>query len=222
MKTINGNLELSAWDENNITIDGVKKSRFGQEELDKINIDINNLNDIIQIETKYTGKRLSTPSVDMNIKIPSFITVEELTTSNGAIQLSGLHGNISAISSNGAIIIDDVDGYVTAETSNGKIEVTGTNGISDLLTSNGEILAEINHISRNITILTSNGRINLYINQSIDADVDIQTSNGNININGLTFNLTSSSSKHMIGKLGNGGKLILVQTSNGNININKI
>jgi len=222
VKTINGNLELSSWTEDNITIDGVKKSRFGQEDLDKIELVINDVDNLIQIEAKYTGTRLSTPIVDMNIKIPSFVTVEEVTTSNGAIQISELKGNITATSSNGAIIIDDVDGFVSALTSNGKIEVTDTKGIIDLMSSNGEVTAEISHIINDISITTSNGRINLYINQSLDADVDFQTSNGNINTNGLTLNLTSSSSKHMAGKLGNGGLLIYVHTSNGNININKL
>jgi hypothetical protein len=220
--TINGQIELNTYDGDKVLVNAVKKSSFGQEELDKIEIIVIEDENELDIEVKYMGQRLTIPSVDMNIKVPKNITIDTVTTSNGAIQISGVKGDIIAISSNGAIIIEDILGFVSATTSNGRIEVKETTGIKDLKSSNLGIYAEINDFKENITISTSNGGITAYINPSLNANIEMSTSNGQITISGLSLNLTTSEEKYKVGKLGEGGNNIDIQTSNGNINLYKL
>ena len=220
--TLNGQIEIYAWDGDNVSFNAVKKSSFGQEELDNVEINVIESENQIEIEAKYIGQRTTTPSVDMNIKVPRNVTVDSATTSNGAVQISGTKGNTSTHSSNGAIIIEDVDGYVKASTSNGNIDIQGTTGVDDLETSNGRIYAEIFDFKDDIDIRSSNGRITVYINPSLNADIDMTTSNGQISISGLSLNITISEEKHKVGKLGDGGNKLNIHTSNGNINLYKL
>ncbi len=217
--TINGQIEILNWDGDTVSLNAIKKTRLEREELDKVEINVNEIDNLIEIEAEYTGQRSTTPTVDMNIKVPYYVTIDTVTTSNGAIQISESKGNITAQTSNGAIIIENVDGYVQATTSNGRIEIKETTGIRDLKSSNLGINAEILDFQENISISTSNGAITLYINPSLNADLEMETSNGEITISGLSLNLTLDEEKHKVGKLGEGGNKMSISTSNGNIKI---
>jgi hypothetical protein len=186
VSTLNGQIEINPWDGDTITINAIKKSVFGQEELD--NVEIN----IIESENQFE------------------------------IEVSGTKGDIIATSSNGAIVIENVDGYVSATTSNGRIEIKGTTGIKDLKSSNLGINVEVYDFKENVSISTSNGGITIYINPSLNADIDMTTSNGQISISDISLNLTISEEKHKFGKLGEGGNKLNILTSNGNINLYKL
>ncbi len=217
--TINGQIEISSWDGDTVKVDAVKKTRIGQEELDLTEITVDESNDILEITVEYTGSRVTTPSVDLNIKIPSNVTVETATTSNGQVIINGVKGDIQAQSSNGGIFIEDVDGYVSASTTNGQIDIESTTGVGDISTSNGRISVEISDFQQDIKIETSNGRIQVYVNPDLDADLEMTTSNGDISISSLSLNLTTSEDKYKAGTLGLGGNLIDIETSNGDIEL---
>ena len=215
----NGQIEVYTWENDTISINAIKRSSFSKEELDNININVDENGNITKIEVIYTGQRITQPSVDMNIKVPYYVTVDTVTTSNGAIIIENVKGNITANSSNGAITIKNVDGFVTATTSNGRIEVTRTTGIKNLHTSNGVIDTEISDFQQNITLSTSNGGIIVYINPSLNAVIEMETSNGMITINDITLNLITNEEKHKKGTLGDGGNKISIKTSNGDIKL---
>ena len=217
--TFNGQIEIYTWDNDNVSLNAIKRSRISREELDNVDINVDESDNQIEIEVLYKGQRTTQPSVDMNVKVPSYVTVDTVKTSNGAIIIEDAKGNITADSSNGAITIENVDGYVAATTSNGRVEVTGTTGIKDLHSSNGEINAEIYDFQENIVISTSNGGITVYINPSLNADVKMETSNGHITMSDITLNLTINEEKLKEGTLGDGGNEISIQTSNGNIQL---
>jgi hypothetical protein len=216
---INGNVEITSWDGNAVTLNAETRSNQGNDELDKIQIDVVESNNVIDIETTFLGTGSVEATTDITIKVPTFVTVDTITTSNGEIQISNTKGNVTAVSSNKAIIIENVDGYVKATTSNRRIEIKGTTGIRDLHTSNEGIYAEIYDFQENISIRTSNDRITLYINPSLNANVTITTSNGQISISGLSLDLTTSEKTYKSGKLGEGGNRISIHTSNSDINL---
>ena len=219
VSTINGKLEIYSWEGDTVKVDAIKKTRFGQEELNKTEIIVTESAGLIDVEAEYTGTRSTTPSVDINIKIPANVTVETAITRNGQIIISGVTGDLEAETSNGGIFIDNVDGYVSASTSNGLIEVESTTGVRDLSSSNGGITAEIFDFQDDIQISTSNGKIEIYLNPELDADLELRTSNGMVTITGLSVNLTTSEDKYKAGIIGVGGNLIDIETSNGNIQL---
>jgi hypothetical protein len=222
LTNINGNVEITGWDGNNVTVNAVKKSSFGKEELDKIKIDITTSGNYLNIETRYTGLSTIHGSVDYNIKVPHTIHIESVTTSNGAIQISDSQGDVKSFSSNGAIIINNVDGHVSAETSNGHIEVKGTAGIKDIHTSNGAITVEVADFHDNVSIDTSNAGITVYLNPSLNATIDMRTSNSKITFEGITLNVELLEETHVIGSLGSDGRKLDIRTSNGKIQLIKL
>ena len=217
--TINGQLEISSWDGDTVKVDAVKKTRIGQEELDLTKITVDEFNEILEITVEYTGTRVITPSVDINIKIPSNVTVETATTSNGQVIINGVKGDIQAQSSNGGIFIEDVDGFVSASTSNGQISIKSTTGVGDISTSNGRISVEIFDFQEDIVIDSSNGDIQVYLKPYLNADLKMSTSNGEVSVSGLSLNLTTSEDKYKKGTIGLGGDLIEIETSNGDIEL---
>jgi DUF4097 and DUF4098 domain-containing protein YvlB len=219
---INGKVEIIRWDGNTVTLDAKISSYKGNDELEKIEINVIESDNVIDIETKYLGTGSVEVSTDMIIKVPTLVKVEMVTTSNGDVRISGIKGNTTVHSSNGAITITDVDGYVTAGSSNGDIEIIDTTGIADLDTSNGDIYAEIFSFKENITIDTSNGGISVYINPSLNADIEMKTSNGDISISDVLLDLTISEEDYKVGRLGEGGNKLDINTSNGNINLYKL
>ncbi|DAC71905.1 MAG TPA: hypothetical protein DSN98_07980 [Thermoplasmata archaeon] len=219
---INGQVEITGWDGGNVTVNAVKKSSFGKEELDKIKINVTLIGNHLNIETKYTGLATIQGSVDMTIKVPRTIHIESVTTSNGAIQITDTRGDIKTSSSNGAIIIDTVDGYVSAKTSNGRIEVKGTAGIKNIQTSNGAITVEVADFQDNVSIDTSNGAVAVYLNPSVNATLEMTTSNGKITVEGISLNVELLEEAHVIGSLGSGSRRLDIHTSNGNIQLIKL
>jgi len=220
--TFNGQIKVNFWDGETVSFNAIKKSHFGQDELDKAVINVLENENLIEIEAEYVGSKSTTPSVDMDIKVPKNITVEYVKTSNGEIQINGVKGNITATTSNGDIEIENIEGYISAATSNGDIEVKDTTGIKDLKTSNGRIYAEIFDFIHDITVSTSNDGIDLYINPMLNAYIEMTTSNGQISLSGISLNVTNSEDNHIFGKLGEGGNRIDIQTSNGDIYLQKL
>lgn len=222
VSNINGQIEITGWDSDNVSVYAVKKSTFGVEELDKVNISVTQTGNHIEIITKYTGQKLIQARVDYSIKVPYNITIETLTTSNGGIQISNVKGDISASSSNGAIIMEDVDGVVSATTSNGHIEIQNTTGISDIRTSNAAVITSIQNVHDDISIETSNGAITVYVNPFLNATLEMTTSNGKVKLQEISLNISLLEDTHVIGTLGTDGKKIDMHTSNANIYVYKL
>jgi hypothetical protein len=222
ISNINGKIEINSWTGDTVKLDAVISSHIGKNELENIEIDVNENNNIIDIETKYLGDGLVEVTTNMNLEIPNFVTVDTIATSNGDVHISNVIGNISADSSNGDLKIENVDGYISASTSNGKIEIKDTTGIKNIDSSNGDIYTEIFDFQENITIHSSNGEINVYINPSLNANLSMTTSNGDVSISDLSLDLDISEEDHKSGILGIGGYSIIISTSNGDINLFKL
>lgn len=233
----NGGVTLDVQEGNTVAVSAVKRSAYGQGELDKARIVVTE-GDPLRIETVHTGFNPRV-SVDYTIHLPPTVVLERVESSNGPIELSGVRvngtelrtsngpvrvdgargGDLTAASSNGGIEVRGAEGYVTARTSNGPITVEGTGGVADLDTSNGPISAEIPAVRGDVDIRTSNGPITLRLAEGLDARVVATTSNGRITVSDLALQLEESSGTRVLGTLGQAGPAITATTSNANIDL---
>lgn len=232
----NGEITVSTWNKNVVEVYALKKTRYGKDELKKVNIDVST-DDKITVRTEYLEKNARV-SVEYTIHVPSNVEIDRLETSNGEITLTGTKGDARLITSNGEIYVKDVTGSVEAETSNGEIIIEGTtaavsavtsNGeitikraksIVEAVTSNGNIEAEILHIpDKGSTIETSNGSIKLYLKDGLDADMRLTTSLGSVSVHDIDLLVSNQSKTYLKGKIGNGGALIKATTSLGEIDV---
>ncbi|UCD06272.1 MAG: hypothetical protein JSV98_03320 [candidate division WOR-3 bacterium] len=225
VKNANGEIKISKWSEDYVEVYAEKKTNYGEDELAKVNIEVT-VDDVMKIRTKYLEKNVRV-SVKYDIKVPEGVTVQEVRTSNGEIELNGTAGNTKAMTSNGEIYVFDVEGIVSLETSNGEIEVRRTSGVLEANTSNGEVHVEVHSIPEDGTnISSSNGSIDVYISDEVNADLRAATSMGNVHLKDLElrsrFKVTSQASTLLTGEIGRGGGLISVSTSNGEIELHRL
>lgn len=219
---INGQIEIDSWDRDYVELEAIKRTNYGEEELEKVHIIVNEIDDELNVETKYPAIENVRVSVDMTIKVPENITVDFIQTTNGNILISDTKGNTTAMTTNGNIAISNVEGYVAAISSNGALDIQRTTGISDLKTTNGKIEAHVLDIREDVDIRCTNGGITIYIDPSLDADVEMKTTNGHISMNEVELVVTRLESTHVEGVIGEGGNKIDIRTTNGNVNLNRL
>ena len=234
----NGNIEIRSWKEDYIDIFATLKTRKDEEEFEKVEIKISDKNGCT-IETKHHEKNPKV-SVNFEIKVPKFVKLSEiessngkilivackgdlsLNTSNGKIEVFDTSGNLEVSTSNGKVEIVNVDGKVNISTSNGSIRVNRTPGLEKARTSNGSIKVELGKMENDIMLLTSNGSIKIYLDSSINADIKASTSNSSIKLHDIEVTTRKFSNNYLEGTIGKGGKLITADTSNGKISLYKL
>ena len=219
---INGQIEINSWDGDKIELEAIKRTNYGEYELEKVHIIVNEIDDVLKVETKYPPIENARVSVDMKIKVPENVTVDIIETTNGNIVISNTKGNTTAITTNGAVTITNVEGYITARSSNGALDIQRTTGINDLKTTNGKIEAQILDIKNDVDIRCTNGAVIIHIDPSLDAEIEVETTNGQISMNEVELVVTKLESTHIEGILGEGGSKISIKTTNGNVNLNKL
>jgi DUF4097 and DUF4098 domain-containing protein YvlB len=220
--TNNGDIDVSTWDGDKVSLHVLKSTHEGKDELEKLDIVVTEAGDVVDIKTEFEGTKAPEVTADMTVKVPRNVRLERVRTSNGDIVIKGTKGNLTATNSNGDIDIDDIEGYVTASSSNGNVDVRDTTGNGDVSSSNGKVFAEVRAFLDGTDVHSSNGAVTVYINPSLDADLEIYSSNGKVSAHDLTLDRTMDTNKRIEGTLGNGGDEISVYSSNGDVDVYKL
>ncbi len=181
--------------------------------------------------------------VDLTAWVPETCTVT-LRTSNGAIEVDGLGGDIEARTSNGRIsvresgrsrvklktsngdiVAERLTGAVEARTGNGRIVLRDCPGRIQAASSNGvvEIDAGRGVDPGGIAVETSNGRVRCLLPAAFSGEVDARTSNGSVR---CEFPVeVQHGEKHrgrLLGRIGRGGgPAVRITTSNGPVEIHR-
>lgn len=262
VENFNGSIEISGWDQDSVDISGVKYAAT-TELRDAIKIDIVTTGDTIHIRTVRPSERRGNMGAKYVIKAPRRTELERIISSNGPIRVTEIDGPARLRSSNGAIRVMNVRGNVEIQTSNGGIDIQDLEGGANLKTSNGRIRADA--VRGSLEATTSNGSINAHLAKSDSGrPIKLESSNGSIDLtldqmnrndvyastsnSGITLHMppsmgarvkahTSNSSissdfevqmqgaisKHNLeGTIGGGGPLLDLSTSNGSIRLVKM
>ena len=219
----NGSIEITTWDQDEVGITAYKKVRAGSRDeaielMDQLKIVVEMDEHEIEVYTEYPDKRRgrsggffswlmgdswnTSYSVSYEIKVPRSFDVNAGST-NGRVEAMDCNGRIRLETTNGKIIADHISGSIRCKTTNGSIKVS-------LIEVNGK--EEMNFSS-------TNGSINLYLPQDIDADIKARTTNGSINCNLNITEQYSHSRKSLDAVVNNGGIYIYLKTTNGSIHI---
>ncbi|MFC1539080.1 DUF4097 domain-containing protein [Candidatus Latescibacterota bacterium] len=221
VQSINGTVDVSSWNKDVVDVYAVKKTRYGRDKLDDVEIVIST-NDGLVIETEHLTKNPRV-SVNYTIKLPKNINLALAKSTNGAIEVDGVSGDAVIRSTNGQIQIDNVNGIIDAQTTNGKISIENTRGLKQARTTNGSINVEITELpDTDVEIKTTNGSVDMYLPEDLNADLELRTNNGRIRANDFRLLVNEISKNYISGQLGDGGKQLIVRTTNGSISINKL
>ena len=115
VNNMNGQIEIDGWENDTISFHFIKKTneRYGEDEFDKVDINIDEIGNKIVVETVYL-ENTNHVSVSMKINVPNHVIIGSVNTHNGGIYLSNLNGDIEADTKNGPIYINNIDGFVNA------------------------------------------------------------------------------------------------------------
>lgn len=170
------------------------------------------------IEAAWPTPRMGNEGCAFDIATPAVVGLD-LSTSNGAVTVTGLAGSARLDSSNGAITVHGFSGAVDAETSNGSITITGAPASVTADTSNGRITVELVGAGGPVNLDTSNGSIDLVVGPEFSGTVSGSTSNGNVTISAAGATNVSAGRRSGQATFGVGGASSVLDTSNGSITI---
>jgi Toastrack DUF4097 len=204
LDNVNGGVEITGWNRNEVQIDAVK-SADSQDKLNDITIDVNASSNSVSIQTKYAKHFMNNNpgGVTYTLHVPQNARIDKINMVNGSLTVQKLTGEL------------------TANLVNGKVQASDLTGTADLATVNGSVEANYNSLKdvREIKLNSVNGSINLTLPQSPDAEIDASTVNGGISTD---FPLQVKGhwvGKNMSGTLGSGGVKIELNNVNGSIHL---
>ncbi len=204
LSNINGNVEISGWNRNEVQIDAVKTAR-DQQRLDEARIEVETSSNSVEIRTRYPQDHTNNnaASVRYTLHVPQNARIDRVDLVNGSLAVQKITGEIDANLVNGKLRASDLAGEANLATVNGVIEANYTS------------LSNV----RDIKLKSVNGSIDLTLPQSPNAQVSASVVNGSITTD---FPLTVKG--HLVGKsisgtLGSGGLQIELSNVNGGIHI---
>ena len=204
LDNINGNVEITGWDRNEVQIDAVKKAR-DQQRLDEARIEVNAGSDSVEIKTRYPeGRTNNNPaSVYYELHVPRNARLDRINLVNGALTVQKVSGEVIANLVNGKLHVDDLAGEADLSTVNGGIEAN---------------YASLNNV-RDINLKSINGSIELGLPDSPNAQIKASTVSGGIRSDFPLEVHGGYVGKNLTGTLGAGGTSIKLSNVNGSIHI---
>jgi DUF4097 and DUF4098 domain-containing protein YvlB len=210
LDNINGAVHISSWERNEVKVDAVKYADT-KERLDEAKIEIDSGKDYLSIRTKYPdhnnnwnwGSNNNPASVEYTLTVPRSASLDEIKLINGALDLTGISGE------------------VRASCINGRLEAHDLSGRAKLSTINGRMDARFAQLSgQDVELNSVNGALELTIPSDSNAEVDASTVSGGIsNDFGLRVNDHRFVGHDLRGELGKGGSHIHLSDVNGRIEI---
>lgn len=210
LDNVNGDVHISSWDRNEVKIDAVKYADT-KERLDEAKIEIDSGKDYLSIRTKYPdhnntwnwGSHNNPAGVEYTLTVPRAVRLDEIKLINGALDVTG------------------VSGEVHASCINGRLEAHNLAGRAELSTINGRLDARFDQLLGSRVELNSvNGSVELTIPSDSKAEVEASTVSGGIdNDFGLHVNNHRFVGHDLRGELGSGGTHIKLANVNGRIEI---
>ena len=205
LDNINGAVHISSWDRNEVKVDAIKYAD-SKEKLDEAKIEVDASKDLVSIRTKYPEHRWGNnnpASVEYTLTVPHASRLDEIKLINGALDVTGISGE------------------VTASCINGRLEAKDLSGRAHLSTINGRLEANFNQLGGHSVELSSvNGAVELTIPSDSMAEIEASTVSGGIdNDFGLRVNHHHFVGHDLRGELGNGGTRIKLSDVNGRIEI---
>ena len=165
LSNINGNVEITAWDRNEVQLDAVKTANT-QEKLNEAEIRVDASQNNIHIETHYPDHHMNNnpASVEYTLHVPRMARLDKIDLVNGKLDIDGVKGDVKGASVNGAVV--------------GR----GLTGDVDLSTVNGLVSSELVDMGRvhHVKLASVNGHVELAMPKDANAHLSANTVSGSI------------------------------------------
>ena len=159
--------------------------------------------------------------VSLDVQVPNECGLE-LTTHNGSVVIRNITGRLNGTTHNGKITVEHVSGIAELLTHNGSVVCREISGDTRLRTHNGSIKVYYSKAAPSIcdiSLITSNGGIEIETPSNFSGEVDISTHNGSLRTD-LPITVVGKISKSKLsGKIGTGQGKLHLETHNGSIRV---
>jgi DUF4097 and DUF4098 domain-containing protein YvlB len=204
LENINGNVEITGWDKNEVEIDAVKSAR-DQQRMNEAKIEVEGSGDAVHIRTRYPeGHSTDNPaSVHYTVHVPAGAQLDKINLVNGSLEVAQVRGEVNANLVNGKLKAHDLAGRAELSTVNGSSEVQYST------------LANVSEVK----VSAVNGSINLVLPASPNAEISASTMNGSIRTDFPIKIESGFTGRRLSGTLGSGGTHIELSNVNGSTHI---
>ncbi len=211
IENVNGRISIETWDQDAYAIVGEKKAKH-EEDLELIDLQWDLSADHIGLKVKLPKKKgffnwgNIDGQVDVTVKVPATARLEDISTVNGAVEISGVSGPVHASTVNGAVVAHNLSGSASLRTVNG-----GVKADFDRVESTARLKFE-----------TVNGGIRVRLPSDAGAAIRASVVNGHVEADLPITMQGKISRKSLRGTIGDGSAEISISTVNGGIKIEDI
>ncbi len=164
LNNINGDVEITAWDRNEVQLDAVKTANT-EEKLREAEIRVDASESSIHIETHYPEHTNNNPAnVHYTLHVPTRARLDKIELVNGKLEIDGVRGDVRGSSVNGAVSGRGLAGDVELETVNGSVS-------SELLDLGN---------ARHVKLSSVNGHVEIAMPRDANAHLSASTVSGSI------------------------------------------
>jgi len=246
--TFDGPIEIRSWDRPEAVIE-IEKRGQNKEAVAKIQIIAEQNGNRIQIEARHPGSgsfvgigRFTSPSAKFIANVPRKINVVvrtgdgsivaerldgriELRTNDGTIRAVETAGQLLAETGDGSIQLEEVSGRVECRTRDGSLRITGTPSVLRARSGDGQVVVRIRNgavMAEDWMVATDDGSISVELPDGFNASVEADPGSDGRARSELTLADTTGgtrSDRVLRGRLGQGGKKLVLRTGDGTIRI---
>jgi hypothetical protein len=217
LQNVNGSVSVSGWDREAVEVRAVKTSsdpvaRFAVSDLSRVQVGVVTTPGGVAVTTTYPREEIGDVSVTYEVRVPRRVWLQQVTTVNGSVHVSGLQGTGELHSVNGDVVVEDSAGAFSANTTNGDI-------LLELASLNGPAHAAGVGTQNPLRVQTVNGSIVLALPADAKATLAVQCRNGEFHSDFPVSMLGAYTPREFHGRLGGGGTPVRLSTVNGAIRI---
>lgn len=225
--THNGSIEIAGADITDCNLTATITARAKTEEdakklAERTKVKLESFGDrLIAKIDRPTALRNQSVSVSLDVQVPNESDLE-LTTHNGSLEITNITGRLNCSTHNGKITTEQVSGITELHTHNGSVTCRDISGDTRLKSHKGSIRVYYSKAAPSvcdISLITSNGGIEIATPSNFSGEIDISTHNGSIRTD-LPITIVGKVTKNRLsGKIGTGQGKLHLETHNGSIRV---
>ena len=129
LENVNGGVTIATWKDDKVEIKAVKTARRNKEDLDKVEIRVDEGTGSVSVKAIWPKfPRRANVDVQFTVMVPEGVNLDEVSTVNGGVDVTGRYGRLDVGTTNGPVIVKDASGELKAGTTNGDVRVSRFEG----------------------------------------------------------------------------------------------
>ncbi len=248
LQTFDGGVEVRGWDRPEVVVE-IEMRAENKEAVSKITVLAEQTGPKIQVDVRHSGTSrfmgmgvFTSPSARLIVSAPRKVNLDirtsdgsvvvervdgklQLRTADGNIRATETAGDMLAESGEGSLTLEDVEGQVEARTTDGRIRVSGVPGVVRARSSDGSIVLRIRRgavMTEDWMLATNDGSISAELPDDFSGLIEAEPGSDSRARSDLKLEDQVGGTREqrsLRGRLGAGGKTIVLRTGDGSIRL---